>query len=777
MSRFFSNGTGFPLERLRACLAALLASAALLAFAPPATKADTSLSWSPWGNTVQLWQQRAKADRDNDGLSNWVEVNRTKTNPRKADTDGDGLRDSREVRRTRTSPTMFDTDRDRLSDRVEVVVTKTNPRRADTDGDGVGDAEEVASAALVWTPSGNGVPAAGPPPSSPGRDDPTLGEQTQAIWNAPEAAVHVAVTLDGTASTGAGPLECTWSFENPSGTIVWQTRRGCVIGFTFDEAGPKYVRLIVEGADGASHSNKQTIEVAEDSEEPPSEEPSPPDTTAPDTSIAAAPPATTTETTASFSFAATESGSSFACRLDSGSWGSCTSPRTYSNLALGPHSFAVRATDAAGNTDPSPAQASWTVQAPPDPEPEEPPAGPTFYIRDGGTSSACTSWAEACDALPSSLQRGATYYVASGSYPGRTFSTAASGSQTITIRGATAADHGTGAGWSSSYSVDPGDGGSQAVWTSGLQFRTSNWVFDGAVGPRWSKSSAAYGFKVNPTAYAIRVYNTSAAIENISLSHIAATAPGGDIEKFFLSTHNETKSVNRVTLSHSLLDGWSNAVWATSAGLQMDGWLIEHNAILNGFSSAANHGEDINNNYGHLDNLTVRYNLFEGREGSTGCIVVLNGPAGPYYIYGNVFKDMEGGDGIITGVHYTLTGAVYNNSFINVDNGYGDGAWIGHDVGASVTNNVVYDSVAAFGTNFTGTRDYNAYFSTTQAPSEAHRYTAQGNPFTTGGFELTDAAASAMPAGTSLSSPFHLDALGTTRGADGKWDRGAFERG
>ncbi|HEX7171321.1 MAG TPA: DNRLRE domain-containing protein, partial [Candidatus Limnocylindria bacterium] len=33
----------------------------------------------------------------------------------------------------------------------------------------------------------------------------------------------------------------------------------------------------------------------------------------------------------------------------------------YSSLALGPHTFAVRATDAAGNPDPSPAEASWTI--------------------------------------------------------------------------------------------------------------------------------------------------------------------------------------------------------------------------------------------------------------------------------------------------------------------------------------------------------------------------------------------------------------------------------
>ena len=209
----------------------------------------------------------------------------------------------------------------------------------------------------------------------------------------------------------------------------------------------------------------------------------------------------------------------------------------------------------------------------------------------------------------------------------------------------------------------------------------------------------------------------------------------------------------------------------------MANWLVEDNIILNGYSSAANHGEDINNNYGYLDNLVVRYNLFEGRASGTGCIVVLNDEAGAYYIYGNVFKDERGGDGCITGVHDKLSGAIYNNTFVNVDNGYGNGDWIGHDVSATVYNNVVYNSVAAIGANFTGTRDYNAYFTTTQTPSETHSYTSSTNPFVSGTFQLTEAAASAMPAGTSLASPFDVDPTGLTRGADGKWDRGAYEHG
>jgi hypothetical protein len=91
---------------------------------------------------------------------------------------------------------------------------------------------------------------------------------------------------------------------------------------------------------------------------------SPPDTMPPDTTITAG-PSDGTATDASFSFTATETGSTFECKLDAASFGACTSPKTYSGLAVSDHTFSVRATDQAGNTDQTPATRTWTVQAPP----------------------------------------------------------------------------------------------------------------------------------------------------------------------------------------------------------------------------------------------------------------------------------------------------------------------------------------------------------------------------------------------------------------------------
>ncbi len=64
---------------------------------------------------------------------------------------------------------------------------------------------------------------------------------------------------------------------------------------------------------------------------------------------------------ASFEFASSEPHSTFSCRLDVGPWQKCSSPQTYTKLDEGGHTFAVRATDEAGNTDPSPATRDFTV--------------------------------------------------------------------------------------------------------------------------------------------------------------------------------------------------------------------------------------------------------------------------------------------------------------------------------------------------------------------------------------------------------------------------------
>ena len=89
--------------------------------------------------------------------------------------------------------------------------------------------------------------------------------------------------------------------------------------------------------------------------------PPPPDTTPPDTFIDSGPSGTVDSAFATFTFSSNESGSTFRCRLDAGSFEACSSPKSYSGLANGSHTFEVAAVDPANNVDPTPASRTWTV--------------------------------------------------------------------------------------------------------------------------------------------------------------------------------------------------------------------------------------------------------------------------------------------------------------------------------------------------------------------------------------------------------------------------------
>jgi hypothetical protein len=97
-----------------------------------------------------------------------------------------------------------------------------------------------------------------------------------------------------------------------------------------------------------------------------------PDNTPPDTTITAGPSGDTTDSTPTFSFASSEPNSTFDCQIDSGPAVACASPYTTGALAEGPHTFSVTATDAADNTDPSPATRDFTVVGAPPPDQDPP---------------------------------------------------------------------------------------------------------------------------------------------------------------------------------------------------------------------------------------------------------------------------------------------------------------------------------------------------------------------------------------------------------------------
>ena len=85
------------------------------------------------------------------------------------------------------------------------------------------------------------------------------------------------------------------------------------------------------------------------------------DTTALETAITSGPANPSGSTTASFSFRATPDESTFECQLDGTGFSGCSSPKTYNDLPDGSHTFQVRAQDAVGNPDSTPASFTWTV--------------------------------------------------------------------------------------------------------------------------------------------------------------------------------------------------------------------------------------------------------------------------------------------------------------------------------------------------------------------------------------------------------------------------------
>jgi hypothetical protein len=92
------------------------------------------------------------------------------------------------------------------------------------------------------------------------------------------------------------------------------------------------------------------------------------ETSAPDSRFDGGPPPVTNETSATLTFSSPDGDvAGFQCALDVAAFAACASPRSLSGLLEGSHSFQVRAVDAAGNVDASPAARVWRVDTtPPD---------------------------------------------------------------------------------------------------------------------------------------------------------------------------------------------------------------------------------------------------------------------------------------------------------------------------------------------------------------------------------------------------------------------------
>ncbi|HET7443888.1 MAG TPA: beta-propeller fold lactonase family protein [Solirubrobacterales bacterium] len=114
-----------------------------------------------------------------------------------------------------------------------------------------------------------------------------------------------------------------------------------------------------------------------------------------DTVIGTGPPAYDSRSSSTFDFDASYP-STYECKFDSGSFAACDRAAAIQVANDGPHTLAVRARDAVGNVDPTPATYSWTRDA-------TPPSAPAPSIPlDGAANLAPTtsfSWQPSADAL------------------------------------------------------------------------------------------------------------------------------------------------------------------------------------------------------------------------------------------------------------------------------------------------------------------------------------------------------------------------------------------
>lgn len=423
-------------------------------------------------------------------------------------------------------------------------------------------------------------------------------------------------------------------------------------------------------------------------------------------------------------------------------------------------------------------------------------AAGTYYVRSGATGTNMgTDWTNAYPSLPSTLERGATYYVAAGTYGSYTFDDPVSGTAVITIKKATTGDHGITTGWQDGY------GSGAASWAP-VVFTTSYWVFDGATGGGPGSWTSGHGFEIATTTSVCGDATLIGLGANVSDIQVLHTTLYSSSKNYPLNGVKGTGGATNLRFSHLYMYSifgvpfhmgtWSNVT-------------IENSYIADTRSTGAVdaycpnwHTEGISS-IGNNTNLTIRNNIWDKIQGTAVFAGVNKGSSTGWKIYGNVFSRNT------TTMYYyyeassstnqqTMDGLeFYNNVITGIPGVSQGGLVIQQGTNNKVYNNIWYDNIAnAFGIN--ATHDNN-YFSNNRrvegcspscpkdveaASGETSAQITTVNPFVNWNSTLDPASADfhltqTTNGGLILSSPFNIDAFGNTRGADGTWDRGAYE--
>lgn len=169
------------------------------------------------------------------------------------------------------------------------------------------------------------------------------------------------LTLGGTASDNVGVTQVTWASDRGGNGTASGTTNWSASGIAL-QSGTNVLSLTARDAAGNTRVATLTVTYT------------PADTTPPNTVITSAPSGTIGTNTFTLSWTGSDnvtanSGLQYAFRLDPlesafSAYGVATS-KTYNALVNGSYTFYVKARDAAGNEDPSPASQTFTVNVPP----------------------------------------------------------------------------------------------------------------------------------------------------------------------------------------------------------------------------------------------------------------------------------------------------------------------------------------------------------------------------------------------------------------------------
>jgi hypothetical protein len=378
-----------------------------------------------------------------------------------------------------------------------------------------------------------------------------------------------------------------------------------------------------------------------------------------------------------------------------------------------------------------------------------------YYVRPGATGANNGSdWTNAYTAIPTNLVRGATYYLADGNYGSLTLNTAVSGTQIITLKKATIANHGTNTGWHDSY------GNGQAVFLR-ITVSTGYWIIDGTsrTGP-----TSGHGIVIDTRSHRGKGATVTGA-HNTTFRYVAFIGSGPDDNLYSNDLIYELGGAHSFTLQYSYFFNSGRTHILTRGG---DNWLVEYSYFDTNESTAAQHSQSFSTI--GSNNWEVRYNTFINIEGTA---VLSVGNAGGWKVHGNIFDNYKEnvGNGIFAGwTKYPITsGYFYNNTIVN--SGL---ARVGftNDTNIIAKNNVYVNNNKVV---FTATHDFNA-FSGSNNFGEPNAQTG----LTSSVFENFVGRNYRLSGGTaagdaSIGSGFGKDPDGKTRGSNGNWDRGAFE--